>query len=132
MANTPVAAAPLLIGTNPASVSRFSMLHACHCPSETQPDVGGFGTVADSVDAESARGVAVDEPGLDAIAESARGVVSPPHAIAAVISASVTLTRTPIRIPPWHRARTAGSARRRTSRHPARSGSRLPCARSAI
>ena len=112
--NTPVGAAPFRIGTNPASVSRFSTLHACHAPSETQ--VAAAGAPAElgdgaAVAGESAR---ADAAGGGVAAEvDAESPPDPPSrahaatATKAAASAAASLTRTPIRNPRWRPTRTA-------------------------
>ena len=144
--NNPLGAAPLLIGTKPASVSRFSMLHCRQAPSETHdgaPLACGVGDGAAVAGAESLRSVAT---ALGAVrAESPRAASERPHPstnngtahhvpraeLDRLCARGSAVTRTPTRIQRWRRARSAESARRRMNRHCARSDSRLPCGHSA-
>src|SRR5688572_13393196 len=101
MSNTPLGAAPFFIGTKPASVSRFSTLHACQRPSETQPEPAA--EAPGVLEAELPAGVVAAEDGLDGLdAESDGGGPSPPHAASALhrvpVSAMRRVTRTPSRI----------------------------------
>src|SRR5512144_2573576 len=81
--NNPLGAAPLLTGTKPASVSRFSMLHGRQSPSDTHDGAalaGGTATGAAAVDVESVRGAA-GGGATAGCAESARDPSERPQAI---------------------------------------------------